>query len=122
MRILEETKKMNPALAIPIEALLLVEKINRKYKPVWDQLGRTDQIALAEYFLPRNSRKSVLGPTRPRVVKWYCPFAAQDDFRIHGLFKLANHVRQEISQPISSERLAQLRENTSRSIETVKRF
>lgn len=41
--------------------------------------------------------------------------------RIHGLVKLANHVRQEISQPISSERLAQLRENTSRSIETVNR-
>jgi hypothetical protein len=39
--------------------------------------------------------------------------------RIHGLVKLANHVRQEISRPISSERLAQLRENTSRSIETV---
>lgn len=41
--------------------------------------------------------------------------------RIHGLIKLANCVRQEISQPVSSERLAQLRENTSRSIETVNR-
>jgi len=41
--------------------------------------------------------------------------------RIHGLVKLANHVRKEISQPISPERLAQLRENTSRSIETVNR-
>lgn len=41
--------------------------------------------------------------------------------RIHGLVKLANHVRREISQPISPERLAQLRENTSRSIETVNR-
>lgn len=41
--------------------------------------------------------------------------------RIHGLVKLANHVRQEISQPISSERLVQLRKNTSRSIETVNR-
>ena len=41
--------------------------------------------------------------------------------RIHGLVKLANHVRQEISQPISPERLAQLRKNTSRSIETVNR-
>ena len=41
--------------------------------------------------------------------------------RIHGLVKLANHVRQEISQPVSSERLAQLRQNTSRSIETVNR-
>ncbi len=41
--------------------------------------------------------------------------------RIHGLVKLANHVRQEISQPISPERLAKLRENTSRSIETVNR-
>ncbi len=41
--------------------------------------------------------------------------------RITGLVKLANHVRQEISRPISSERLAQLTENTSRSIETVNR-
>ncbi|MFC1603587.1 hypothetical protein ACFL5F_01045 [Planctomycetota bacterium] len=41
--------------------------------------------------------------------------------RIHGLVKLANHVRHEISQPISSKRLTKLRENTSRSIETVNR-
>jgi hypothetical protein len=41
--------------------------------------------------------------------------------RITGLVKLANRVRQEISRPISSERLMQLRENTSRSIETVNR-
>ena len=39
--------------------------------------------------------------------------------RIHGLVKLANHVRQEISQPLSPDRLAQLRENTSCSIENV---
>jgi len=41
--------------------------------------------------------------------------------RIHGLVKLANHVRQEISRPISPERLERLRENTSHSIETVNR-
>jgi DNA repair photolyase len=71
---------MNPLLATPVEALSLVERINRKYKRVWDQFGRTDQIVLAQYFLPHHSRKPVLGPTRPRIVKWYCPFAAQDDF------------------------------------------
>ena len=42
--------------------------------------------------------------------------------RITGLVKLANHVRQEISRPVSPERLTELRENTSRSIETVNRI
>jgi len=42
--------------------------------------------------------------------------------RIHGLVKLANHVRQEISRPISPACLAQLRENTDRSVKTVNRI
>jgi len=32
------------------------------------------------YFLPHRSGKPTLGPTRPRVVKWYCPFARQSEF------------------------------------------
>ncbi|MHB1156105.1 MAG: SPL family radical SAM protein [Phycisphaerales bacterium] len=32
------------------------------------------------YFLPHGSKKSSLCPTRPRVIKWYCPFANQRQF------------------------------------------
>jgi len=35
---------------------------------------------LAWYFLPHKSNKQILGVTRPRVVKWFCPFADQKDF------------------------------------------
>jgi hypothetical protein len=41
--------------------------------------------------------------------------------RINGLVRLANRVRQQIAQPISPERLTQLRNSTSRSIEAVNR-
>ncbi len=62
----------------PVDTFMM--KINPKYKPVWDKYGKNERIALANYFLPHNSDKPVLDPTRPRVVKWYCPFAAQDNF------------------------------------------
>ena len=62
------------------EALSLVEKVDPKYRSVWDSRYQADQVALAQYFLPHRSGKRVLGPTRPRVIKWYCPFAAQKDF------------------------------------------
>jgi hypothetical protein len=42
--------------------------------------------------------------------------------RIQGLVKLANHVRHEISQPISPGRLVKLRENTNRSIENINKI
>lgn len=58
----------------------LTGRADAKYKPVWDNLPPRERQALSLYFLPHNSRKDVLGPTRPRVVKWYCPFAAQCDF------------------------------------------
>lgn len=32
------------------------------------------------YFLPHDSSKPVIGPTRPKVLKWYCPFACQKSF------------------------------------------
>jgi len=35
---------------------------------------------MALYFLPHGSKKPTLCPTRPRVVKWYCPFASQRHF------------------------------------------
>lgn len=63
-----------------VDAETLIARVHPKYKPVWDGLPFIAQLALALYFLPHNSRKDVLEPTRPRVVKWYCPFAAQCDF------------------------------------------
>ena len=62
------------------DALAFVNRINKKFMPVWENRSREDKIALAKYFLPHRSSKPVLGPTRPRVVKWYCPFASQKDF------------------------------------------
>jgi DNA repair photolyase len=61
-------------------ALELAARVDDKYKPVWEGRSRKERAALAKYFLPHNSRKAMLTPTRPRIVKWYCPFAAQCDF------------------------------------------
>ncbi len=71
---------MKPNSMTANETLSLLERVDEKYKPVWEERCREDRIALAQYFLPRSSDKPVLGPTRPRIVKWYCPFAAQRDF------------------------------------------
>lgn len=62
------------------QACALAERVHDKYRPVWEGRPRQEKAGLARYFLPHNSRKPVLGPTRPRIVKWYCPFAAQSDF------------------------------------------
>ena len=62
------------------QAMLLINRIDSKYKAVWEGCSISAQIALAQYFLPHSSRKPVIGPTRPRIVKWYCPFASQQDF------------------------------------------
>jgi len=59
----------------------LVARIHPDFKPVWDGLPEDDQLALAAYFLPWGSKKSQLAPTRPRILDWYCPFAAQTIFR-----------------------------------------
>ncbi|HNQ22568.1 MAG TPA: radical SAM protein [Phycisphaerae bacterium] len=58
----------------------LIRQIHPKYRAVWEGLAPEDQRALALYFLPHRSAKDVLEPKRPRVIKWYCPFAAQCDF------------------------------------------
>ena len=62
------------------QALRLANKVDEKYRRVWDDRPPGEQVALARYFLPHSSSKPVLGPTRPRVIKWYCPFAAQSAF------------------------------------------
>ena len=63
-----------------MEVRELVSKIDPKYRPAWEGKPLHDQRAMAMYFLPHRSGKSMLGPTRPRVVKWYCPFARQSEF------------------------------------------
>lgn len=62
------------------EGLKLFQKIHPKYKPAFDKFNRQQQALLALYFLPHKSKKQVLGVTRPRLIKWYCPFADQKDF------------------------------------------
>jgi len=59
----------------------LVARIHPDFKPVWDGLPEDYQLALAAYFLPWGSKKSQIGPTRPKLLDWYCPFAAQTVFR-----------------------------------------
>jgi len=58
----------------------LLDRIDAKYRPVWDRYSAKDQVALSRYFLPHRSSKAVIGPTRPRMIKWYCPFACQRSF------------------------------------------
>ena len=60
--------------------LSLARRVNSKYQPVFEKLSDRDSAALAFYFLPHGSKKDVLEVTRPRVIKWYCPFADQRKF------------------------------------------
>ncbi len=48
------------------DGLEIAERVNAKYKPVFDKFGPAQQAALAWYFLPHKSNKQVLGVTRPR--------------------------------------------------------
>ena len=58
----------------------IVSRINEKFRPVWEPLPPDQRTALARYFLPHKSSKESLAPTRPRLIKWYCPFAGQATF------------------------------------------
>lgn len=60
--------------------LALARRVDPKYAPVFANLPDRERAALALYFLPHRSAKEVLGVTRPRVLKWYCPFADQRAF------------------------------------------
>jgi DNA repair photolyase len=62
------------------EGLKIAERVNTKYKPVFDKLTPAQRAALAWYFLPHKSSKQVINVTRPGAVKWYCPFADQKEF------------------------------------------
>lgn len=62
------------------KGLSLAERVHPKYRPVFERLSEADRAAVALYFLPHLSKKDVLKVTRPRIVKWYCPFADQREF------------------------------------------
>lgn len=55
-------------------------RIDPRYRPVWQGRAAHEQRALWQYFLPHRSTRPELAPTRPRVLKWYCPFADQRTF------------------------------------------
>ncbi len=60
--------------------LSLAGRVHPKYRPVFEKMNKKDRAAVALYFLPHGSKKDLLEVTRPRVVKWYCPFADQREF------------------------------------------
>jgi len=62
------------------KGLSLARRVHPKYRPAFDKLSERDRAAVALYFLPHGSEKDVLEVTRPRVIKWYCPFADQREF------------------------------------------
>jgi DNA repair photolyase len=57
-----------------------IGRIDDRFRAVWQGKPLGYQEALARYFLPGKSKKAVLCPTRPRLLKWYCPFARQEAF------------------------------------------
>ena len=56
------------------------DRIHPSFRPVWDAASHADREALSSYFFPQSSAKEWLEPTRPKVIKWYCPFATQSIF------------------------------------------
>ena len=62
------------------KGLSLAQRVHQKYRSAFDKLSERDRAAVALYFLPHASAKDVLEVTRPRVIKWYCPFADQREF------------------------------------------
>ena len=55
-------------------------RIDPRFRAAWERLPPHEQAALRLYFLPHRSAQPTLKPTRPRVIKWYCPFAHQSHF------------------------------------------
>jgi tRNA A37 methylthiotransferase MiaB len=62
------------------KGLSLARRVHPKYSLVFDKICEPERAAVALYFLSHTSEKEVLKVTRPRVIKWYCPFADQRDF------------------------------------------
>ena len=57
-----------------------LSRVDPRFRAVWDGRTSEEQTALRLYFLPHRSTRPILTPTRPRVIKWYCPFAHQAAF------------------------------------------
>ena len=57
-----------------------ISRIDPRFRPVWEGRPPAEQTALRLYFLPHQSARPILEPSRPRVIKWYCPFAHQGAF------------------------------------------
>lgn len=60
--------------------LPFLNRIDPKYAPIFDGKSPEEQIAIARYFMPHTSKKDVLDFSRPRVIKFQCPFADQRSF------------------------------------------
>jgi DNA repair photolyase len=60
--------------------LALAARVHPKYASAFEGLSARHRAAVALYFLPHRSAKDALEVTRPRVIKWYCPFADQRVF------------------------------------------
>jgi len=73
-------RPVEPCPAGPEQAAELIGRIDDRFRPVWLGKPAAYQRALAAYFLPRRSKKATSCPTRPRLLKWYCPFADQHFF------------------------------------------
>lgn len=58
----------------------LLARLDSKYTLAFERLSDDEQVCAALYFLPHTSKKDTLSVTRPRVIKWYCPFADQAVF------------------------------------------
>jgi DNA repair photolyase len=62
------------------DCLELVKRVHLDFRAVWVHAPIHEQIALTRYFLPKSSAKETIEPTRPKGIKWYCPFAVQTVF------------------------------------------
>jgi len=58
----------------------LLARLDPKYVPAFERLAEKEQHKAALYFLPHASAKEIITVTRPRMIKWYCPFADQSAF------------------------------------------
>ena len=58
----------------------LLTRLDSKYAPAFARLTEEEQHKAALYFLPHASAKEIITVTRPRMIKWYCPFADQSAF------------------------------------------
>jgi len=58
----------------------LLARLDPKYAPAFARLAEEERHKAALYFLPHASAKEIITVTRPRIIKWYCPFADQSAF------------------------------------------